>query len=145
MMSKEKLNIILVDDSKSFLEALQIVLDKYFMCSVLDICYDGKELVESKKLHQADLIISDIEMPGMNGLEAAMLVNQRYSKLPMIALTMHIDKVFIDDIIYAGFRGFVYKPEVSKKLPDVINQVLNKKFAFSNSLNIKEQNNNGGL
>lgn len=145
MMSKEKINIILVDDSKAFLEALQVVLKKCTNCNVIDICYNGKELVGCESLPKADLIISDIEMPEMNGIEAAKRVNYSYPQLPMLALTMHIEGVFLEDIVMAGFRGFVYKPEVSIKLNDVINKVLNKQFVFPDYLIIKKQNKNGGL
>ncbi|NJO91181.1 MAG: response regulator transcription factor [Chloroflexia bacterium] len=136
MMTKEKINIILVDDSKVFIEGLKIILSKCLNCFVLDTCNNGNELLESQYLSESDLIILDIEMPVMNGLEAAKRVNIIYPYLPMLALTMHYDKVFLEDIIGAGFKGFIYKPEVSKRLNEVISKILNNEFVFPDNLKI---------
>ncbi len=136
-MFEERINIILADDSKAFLEALGVLLKKCLRCNVIDVCYNGKELAENRNLSKADLIITDIQMPVMSGIEAARRVNYRYPDLFMVALTMHMEQVYLDEIIGAGFRGFVYKPEVAGKLKDVIKLVMNKQFVFPKNLMIK--------
>ena len=144
-MVKGTINIILVDDSKVFIEGLKILLTNDTNYYVLDTFRNGKELLESPKLSIADLIIMDIQMPVMDGIEAAKRVNSEYHNLNMLALTMHLDKVFLEDIIGAGFKGFIYKPEVPKKLKNVIQEILDNKFVFPENLKIKEQNRNGGI
>jgi len=52
----------------------------------------------------------------------------------MVAITLHKDEVFLQDIIGAGFKAFVYKPEVASSLIKVINRVLNNEFVFPNNL-----------
>lgn len=144
-MVKDIINIILVDDSKYFVEGMKIILRNYPKCFVLATCSNGKELLESPLLQKADLILMDIQMSVMNGIEAARRVNYEYPNLPIVALTMHLEKVFLDDIIGVGFKGVIYKPEVSKKLNEVIPKVMNKQFVFPDNLNINEHKKQGGV
>lgn len=135
-MIKENINIIIAEDNQQFIDGLKIVLRKNIRFNIIDICKNGKELVESSFLPQTDLIISDIEMPIMNGLEAAKIINFKFPKIQIIALTMHFENIFLEDLISAGFKGFIYKPDVSKKLNEVIISVLDNNFIFPDYLNI---------
>lgn len=134
---EEKIQIIIADDNPHFIEGLRVALLKCKNCIIIDECKDGRELVESPYLHLANIVLSDIDMPIINGIKAAQLINYKYPNLPMIALTMHLDKVFLDDIIGAGFKGFIYKPDVAKNLNEGIHAVLNNKFLFPDNLKIK--------
>ena len=137
MMLKEEINIIIADDNKQFIEGLKVVLKKCSRYTVIDSCTNGMELTESPYLYKADLLITDLEMPVMNGIEAVKKINYKYPRLPVIVLTMHLEKVFLQDIISAGIKGFVYKPDVSIKLIEVISQVLDNNFVFPYKLKIK--------
>ena len=92
----------------------------------------------SNKLHLADILLVDIDMPEINGIEAAKRINFDHPSLPMVAITMHQDRVYLLDIVSAGFQGFVSKPEAAKNLFDTIDQVINKEFAFPDSLETKK-------
>ena len=133
---EEQLKIILADDNKTFLVGLQFILNKNFNCEFIDICNNGNELVQSPFLSQSDLVITDISMPEINGVEAAKRINVKYSTLPMIAITMHLENIYLHEIVCAGFKGFVYKPDVSKNLTNVVHQVLRKQFVFPDNLKI---------
>ncbi|MCG8579568.1 MAG: response regulator transcription factor [Bacteroidales bacterium] len=132
----QKIRIIITDDNAKFSEALAILLNNIPGYEVIDICSNGKELVESKHLHTANLLLLDIDMPVMNGLEAAEQINRR-SKVPMSALTMHVDKVYLLDIVQAGFQGFVSKTSVGHSIKNTIEQVLNNRYVFPKDLKIK--------
>ena len=135
----EPIKIILVDNNLQFLEGLQLFFQRDSKYHVLELLSNGEQLVSSDKLHLADLIISDIDMPVMGGVEAARKVNEKLPHLPIIALTMHVESVFIADMISAGFKGYVYKPKLTKDLIRVINEVLNESVSFPD--NLKENNN----
>ena len=134
--SKEKIKLIVADDSKAFMKALLTLLSENPKYEVLDICADGQELVQSPKLGYADVVLTDIEMPQMNGIQAAKKINQLFNHIPIVALTMHKDKIFLNDIISVGFKGFIYKPEMADNLFDVIDSVLRNKFMFPNDLKL---------
>lgn len=137
MVANKEINTIIADDSKTFLEGLHFMLSKSKRFNVIDKCSNGKELIESDQLINADLILTDIEMPEKNGLEAARLINFSHPSLPIIAMTMHVEKVFLTEIIETGFRGFLYKPDIPKELFNVIDSVFKKKLSFPQKLKIK--------
>lgn len=136
MHNKDKIKIIITDDSLPFCEGLKHLLSEFETFDIIATYSNGKELLESDILLLADLLLTDIEMPIMGGVEAGKRVNFLHPDLPMIALTMHQEKVFLNEIIGAGYRGFVHKPDISKELMNVIDKVLNNKFSFPNGLKI---------
>jgi len=136
-MEDKKVKIIITDDSSVFVEALEVMLASVSDLEVIDTCSNGLELIESKKLAEADLLLIDIEMPIMNGFEAAQQINCKGSNIPMIALTMHQDKVYLIDIIKSGFRGFIHKSTIGNSILEVIEKVLNNSYVFPKDLRIQ--------
>ena len=134
--SKEKIKLIVADDSKAFMKALLALISENTAYEVIDVCTDGLALVNSKNLGYADVVLTDIEMPKMNGIQAAKRINQLFNHIPLVALTMHKDKLFLNDIISVGFKGFIYKPEMADNLFCVIDSVLKNKFMFPNDLKL---------
>jgi len=130
-----KIKTILTDDSDSFLEGLEQLLINENQFEILGRCKNGRELIGHSQLALADLLLIDIEMPIMGGIEAATRINYVYPYLQMIAVTTNIKTIFLKDIIGAGFKGFVYKPNVTSELKSTIDKVLNNKFVFPKELN----------
>jgi len=137
MKNKDTINVIIADDNPLVIEGLILMLSKRKDIRVLDTCKDGLELVSNENLAYAGLLLVDIDMPIMNGIEAAIRVNYKHPLLPMIAITMHKEKVYLEEIVGAGFKGFVHKPEISKNLYDVMRMVLDNKFAYPDNLKTK--------
>ena len=138
MENLNKINVIIADDSPEFIEGLSLMISKDLNLKILDICNNGLELINSSYLWQANLLLIDIEMPIMNGLDAAMRINYKRPELTMVALTMHKEKVYLYEIISAGFKGFIHKPNVPNQLFEVIHAVMNNRFVFPKDLNIDE-------
>lgn len=132
----KKTKIIIADDSKEYLQGVKALISLAENYEIIATYLDGSELANSTDLNQADIVLSDIQMPKLSGIEAARLINHEYPNLKMIALTMHKDSVYLTDMISAGFRGFVYKPDTAMKLLNVIEQVLNNEFVFPRNLEL---------
>ena len=98
MSLNDKINIIITDDNPQYIEGLKVLLSTSQKYQVLDVYENGLQLVMSKKLHLADLLLIDIDMPIMNGIEAAKKVDIKYPHIPMIAITMHQDKVYLNNM-----------------------------------------------
>ena len=79
--------IIIADDSSLFLEGLNFIINRNKQFEVIDTCKNGIELINSPFLLKSDIVLSDIEMPEMNGIEAAKRINYLNPNLPLIALT----------------------------------------------------------
>lgn len=136
MHNKDKIKIIITDDSPHFNEGLKHLLSDFETFEIIATCSNGKELLDSDMLILADLLLTDIEMPILDGIKTGKKINFHYPNLPMIALTMHQEKIFLHELVRAGYRGFVHKPDISKDLMNVIDKVLNNKFSFPEDLKI---------
>lgn len=132
----EKVKIIIADDSKSFIEGLTLLLNTSGKYEIINICQNGEELVKCKNLYDAGILLIDIDMPILNGLEAAELIDREFPYIPKIAITMHEETLYLKDIISVGFKGFVSKPDTAITLFDTINQVLENNFVFPENLKL---------
>jgi DNA-binding NarL/FixJ family response regulator len=131
-----KIRVIITDDSASFLQGLELMLTSDERFEVIDRCSNGSELIHSNKIDTADLLLIDIEMPIMNGIEAATKINYDNPQIAMIAITTNIKTIFLRDIIGAGFKGFIFKGNVIEELFPSINKVLENKFVFPINMNV---------
>lgn len=132
----EKTNIIIVDDNPAFLKGISTFISKKAKFNVVETLNSGDELLESKNIGLADLILLDIEMPGINGIETAKKVNFKYPHIKIVAITMYREKVYLRQLVAAGVNGFMNKTEVPEKLFSTIETVMNNKFMFPDNINL---------
>lgn len=131
------MKLIVVDDNKSFLEAVTFFLEEKLHFNVIDKFSSGIDLLDSYKLNQVDIILLDIEMPNMHGFEVAKRLLYKYNHLKIVAVTNHTDKVFLNDLISSGFKGFVPKNTVFDHMAETLKQVYNNEYSFPNYLKLK--------
>lgn len=130
-------NVILVDDNQIFLEGLKSLLERRHDLQVIYTYNSGTDLLADDKFGYADLILLDIEMPGISGFETAKRINYLYPQIKIIAITMYQDQVYLQQLIEAGFKGFVNKTEVDHSLFAVIDSVLKNTFSFPENIELK--------
>jgi DNA-binding NarL/FixJ family response regulator len=130
MNHAEKIQLIIVDDNPYFLEAITAYLSKPGQFEIVAVFSSGLALLEAIDNYDPDVILLDIEMPWLNGLETAKRLNSFGMKLKLVALTMYYDGIYLKKLIEAGFMGFVNKNNVSENLIQVIDKVLKGELAF---------------
>ena len=113
----EKLRIIIVDDHEFFRNGVKMVINKLKYAKVVAEASNGKEFLEVLKDKEADIILMDIEMPIMNGIEATEKALEEYPDLKIVGLTMFNDEEYVDRMIDAGASGFLLK-NISKEILD---------------------------
>ena len=101
--------IIVVDDHSLFREGIKLLIENEQLGYVVAEAENGSAFLDLLNLHQPDLVIMDIGMPVMNGLEAIKQGLQQQPKLKFLVLTMLNEKTNYAEIIYAGAMGFVLK------------------------------------
>ncbi len=138
IIPEKNIKVIIADDSAEFIEGIQLLLSTDPRFEIIATYTDGVQLAESDILHEAHFIFTDIEMPGMNGIDAARHINFKNPNVLMIAMTMYFDRVYLEEIISAGFKAFIHKPEMAEQLFDVIENVMNRKFVFPHNLKMLE-------
>jgi DNA-binding NarL/FixJ family response regulator len=130
MNQVEKIQLILVDDNPYFLEGITAFISKHEQFEILAVFSSGPALLEEIDNYDPDLILLDIEMPWVNGIETAKRLSSHGMKLKLIAITMYYDGIYIKKLREAGFMGFVNKNQVSENLIQVMETVLKGETAF---------------
>jgi DNA-binding NarL/FixJ family response regulator len=130
MNREEKVQIIIVDDNPYFLEGITAYFSKFEQYEIMAVFSSGPDLLEAIDSYDPDVILLDIEMPWLNGMETAKRLSSHGVKLKLIALTMYHDGIYIKKLIEAGFLGFVNKNNVSENLVGVMEAVLRGELAF---------------
>jgi DNA-binding NarL/FixJ family response regulator len=125
--NEEKIKVIIVDDSYDFIQGLLFYLEKELNYSVIGIASNGKELLEHPLLQEAEILLIDCEMPIMNGIETAINITKLYPHMLMIATTLYDENVYIEELLHVGFKGYVNKADINKKLKIVMDYILNQK------------------
>lgn len=119
-MSKPR--ILIADDHQILAEGLRALLEIEF--TVVGVVADGRELVASAKQHRPDVIVADITMPSLNGIEAAVQLRDTGVKTKVVFLTMHRDVAYAHRAIEAGAAGFVLKHSVASELVTAVREAL---------------------
>ena len=126
-----KIKIFIVDDHNLFREGLNFLLSDNDLISEIHEAENGKELLKHVLNVKPDIILMDIEMPGMNGIEATKETLKIYPETKIIALSMHSNENFYTEMIDAGAKGFLLKNSNFEDVQKAITEVSEGKNYFS--------------
>jgi response regulator NasT len=130
-MSEEHLRIAVADDERDIREYLQEVLPRLGH-QVVVAAADGRQLVEAARLARPDLVITDIKMPGLDGIEAALALNQA-GPVPVVLLSAHDDEELVRRASTEGVLAYLVKPISEADLKTTI-PVAMQRFRQSRAL-----------
>jgi DNA-binding NarL/FixJ family response regulator len=114
--------ILMADDHRMVAEGLRSLLEPEF--ELVEIVEDGRQLIEAAKRVLPDVIVADITMPQLNGLDAVEQLRQAGFNAKVIFLTMHKDALYAARAMRAGASGFVLKHSASSELVTAIREAL---------------------
>lgn len=143
-MSKE-IDIVLVDDHVLFREGLKFILSNISGYKIVAEANNGIEFLEILKIHIPSIVIMDIAMPKMDGVEASTKAIKEFPELKIIALSSYDDEIYYKKLISAGVKGFLTKNSDTEEFEFAIRSVLNGREYFSqeilkNLINKKKMN-----
>ena len=128
------MEILLVDDHTLFRNGLKMLLDTLSGYKVTGEASNGKEFLELIKIHDYDIVFLDIEMPEINGIEAARRAIELKPDLKIITLSMYGDEEYYDQMVDAGAKGFLLKNTNLQEVKTAIDTVMNGGNYFSQEL-----------
>jgi DNA-binding NarL/FixJ family response regulator len=111
------LKILIVDDHEFFRNGLKMVVNRLKYATVVGEASNGQEFIELQKEKKADLVLLDIQMPIMNGIEASAIAIKEFPELKIVILTMFDDEEYIEKMMDIGVHGFLLK-NITKDLLD---------------------------
>ena len=126
--------IALVDDHKMFRSGLRFLLNDIPEIKVVGEASNGLEFLDMAVNEIIDIVLMDINMPEMNGLEATCEALKLYPKLKIIVLSMHGEEEYYDQMVDAGVKGFLLKNSSVEELNAALKAVINGDTYFSQEL-----------
>ncbi|GGF31206.1 MULTISPECIES: response regulator [Halobacillus] len=117
--------IVLIDDHKLFREGVKRILDFESSFEVVAEGDDGSAALDLIETHNPDIVLMDINMPSMNGVEATAEITQRYPNLKVIILSIHDDENYVTHALKTGAQGYLLKEMDSDALIEAIKVVGN--------------------
>ncbi|TRX36405.1 response regulator transcription factor [Flavobacterium sp. ZT3R18] len=129
----ETIKIILVDDEVLFRKGISFLLGREKNIKIIFEASNGKELISFLKNSNQlpDIIIMDLKMPLINGIEATKIINKEFSEIKIIALTSYDSRSFIANMIDVGAVSYLIKKATPQELVSTIKEVARKGFYYS--------------
>lgn len=123
-------HIILADDHALVRDGLRLVMSTNPQWHIVAEAADGSALLELLNTTPCDLIISDLNMPGMRGVQLIQTVKQRFPAIPVLVLTMHDEQEIIQEILLAEAEGYLLKNAGKDEIIYAVNDLLNGKTHY---------------
>lgn len=120
---KKQLTLLIVDDHKIFRDGLKLLLSQFPFIGKVHEASNGQEFLDMVGEIQPDLVMMDINMPVMGGIEATRAALERYPELKIIVLTTFHDEDFIEQMMIAGVEGYMLKRSTPEEFETAMNRV----------------------
>jgi two-component system nitrate/nitrite response regulator NarL len=132
-MSKP-ITLFLVDDHRIFVEGVANILSTVPQVKVEGWGYNAAEALAFLRNTEVDIVLTDIEMPGMSGIELAKTIKDTYPRTKVIALSMFDKKEIINSVINTGAEGYLLKDIEKSELVESIEEVYSGHYYYSGSI-----------
>jgi two-component system response regulator NreC len=120
-----RITIIVVDDHAIICEGLKELLSAQADMEVVGVARCGEEAIEKARILRPDIMILDITMPGMSGLDVVGLLKEAIPETKIIIFTMHNKDIYVEQAVNAGVMGYVLKTSPSSEVSAAIRTVFN--------------------
>lgn len=117
------IRVLIADDHKIMLAGLRSLLEKQKDFEVVAEAENGRKAVQMAQETEPDIVVMDVSMPDLNGIEATKQIMEGVPETRVIALSMHSDKRFVMGMLRAGASGYLLKDCASQELANAIYQV----------------------
>ncbi|MBK6283794.1 MAG: response regulator transcription factor [Draconibacterium sp.] len=129
-----KIKVLIVDDHQLFREGVVTLLSSAENIEVIAQAEDGQEAIEKVKLVKPDVVLIDIAMPRMNGIDATKKIKSQMPEVKIIILSMHLEKEYVKGVLEAGADGYLVKNCTYLQLTDAIQSVYGGKKYLSQDI-----------
>ncbi len=128
------IKVLLADDHQLFRQGLRSLLEKEADVEVVGESADGRSAVEQAGELEPDMVIMDVSMPDLNGMEATRQIVRRLPRTKVIALSMHSDRRFVEGMLTAGAHGYLLKDCANEEFVRAIRTVAEGRTYLSPSV-----------
>jgi len=134
------IKVVLADDHEIFRDGFRVMLKKHPGINLVGEASNGQELIETVRRLQPDLVVTDIKMPVLDGIEATKQLINEHPGMGIIAFSMFDEETLIMDMLEAGARGYLLKNANKKEVFDAIESVHRGNNYYCNQTSAKLMN-----
>lgn len=130
---EEKIKIVIADDELLFQKGISFILGREKNMEIIKEVSNGQELMDYLNSIDdlPDVVLMDLKMPHLNGVEATKLMSSKFPTIKIIALTSYNTDSFIANMIHVGAVSYLVKNATPKEMIDTINEVYDKGFYYN--------------
>jgi two-component system, NarL family, response regulator NreC len=125
------IRVLIADDHKIIRDGLKTLVEKESEMEVVAEAENGRETIRLAQKFNPNIVIMDVTMPDMNGIEATRKIREENSKIRVIALSMHSDRRYVLGMLEAGAAGYLLKDSAFDELVEAIRQAADGKMYLS--------------
>jgi DNA-binding NarL/FixJ family response regulator len=137
MSDKKNIRVLIADDHQMFVDGLKSSLSQTDFVSVVGTANTGKQVLDFLSEKETDVVLLDINMPELNGIDTAKVIVKKHPSVRIIMLSMYLEKQFIEELVRIGISGYILKNTGIKELEQAIQTVSEGKKHFSNDVALK--------
>lgn len=130
----KKIKLAVVDDQLLFRRGLISLIKEFEEFDIVIEAQNGKELVDAIKKRKPHIVLLDLQMPVMDGIETTAYLNEKYPDIKVLILTMHDDDEFILHLIEKGANGFLLKNNSIEVVVDAIYSIMESGYYFNDRI-----------
>lgn len=117
------INLLIVEDQQTILQLLKLYLEQEPNLKIVAVASDGQVAIEKVDRHRPDVVLMDVEMPGIDGITATRIISERYPETKVLILSTHDDEQILNQALQAGAQGYILKTTPPKELIEFIRSV----------------------
>ncbi|MBV9083447.1 MAG: response regulator transcription factor [Acidobacteriaceae bacterium] len=122
-MSDRAIKILLADDHTIVRHGLKLILSAHSDLEVIGEAGNGRDAVELAQKLKPDIVVMDVAMPELNGIEATRRMVAANARIKVLVLSMHKEAVYVREILRAGARGYILKDAIDTELLNAVRSV----------------------
>ncbi len=125
------IRIVVADDHEVVRKGLRGILETHAGWTVVAEATDGRDAVDRVREHRPDVVIMDVAMPRLNGVDATRLIRRELPSTRVLILTMHQAEHIVDEALDAGANGLLFKADAGREILHAVNALLHDKPYFT--------------
>lgn len=128
------INVVIADDHQMFIDGIRSILNNLSDITIVAEAKDGLDLIKAVEKESPDIVLTDIRMPGMDGIAAVKYLSEYYPNIPVLALSMFDQEEEVIDMLKAGAAGYIIKKAGKDELVTAIHKLVNRGHYYSPSI-----------
>ncbi len=128
------IRIVIADDHKLVREAWALLLSRDKRISIVGMCENGREIIEYCRNTPPDIVLMDINMEPINGIDATRSIRQFNKEIKIIGISVHADLPYVQALIQAGANGYVTKNSSGAEMSEAIQKVMTGDTFYCNEI-----------